>query len=124
MFCEIDTEDETCRFVPIPCEKDVWNIPEDTDIDATELDMSRFRDNIEDFQEEMNLESAWHKFVSENEFPSDITDMIYRLSIVEQLTEYNDNLMKELEELIKKNQAKQQELTEKENQLKKTGTKY
>lgn len=78
MFCEIDTEYETYVFVPIPCEKDVWNIPEDSgDIDATELDMSRFRDNVEDFQEEMNLESAWHKFVSENEFPSDITDMIY-----------------------------------------------
>ena len=26
-----------------------------------------------------------------------ITDMIYRLSVIEQLTEYNDNLMKELE---------------------------
>ena len=77
-FCVFDTDSGECDFVEIPFEKDVWNIPEDSgDIDATELDMSRFRDNIEDFQEEMNLESAWHKFVSENEFPSDITDMIY-----------------------------------------------
>ncbi len=77
-FCVFDTDNGECEFVEIPFEKDIWNIPEDSsDIDSTELDMSRFKDNIEDFQEEMNLESAWHKFVSENEFPSDITDMIY-----------------------------------------------
>lgn len=77
MFCEIDSEDESCVFITIPCEKDVWNIPEDTNINDTELDMSRFKDNIDDFQEEMNLESAWHKFVSENDFSEDITNMIY-----------------------------------------------
>ena len=49
---------------------------------------------------------------------TDITDMVYRLSIVEQLTDYNDKVMKELEELIKKNQAKQKELAEKEEELK------
>ncbi len=49
---------------------------------------------------------------------SDITDMIYRLSVVEQLTEYNDKVMKELEELIKRNQQKQKELAQKEEELK------
>ena len=44
--------------------------------------------------------------------------MIYRLSIVEQLTEYNNKIMKELEELIKKNQATQEELKKKEEELK------
>ena len=48
----------------------------------------------------------------------DITDMIYRLSIVEQLTEYNDKVMKELDALIKKNQATQKELAAKEEELK------
>ncbi len=47
-----------------------------------------------------------------------ITDMIYRMSIVEQLTEYNDNLMKELEALIKKNQEQQKNLTKKKEELK------
>ena len=32
-----------------------------------------------------------------------IKDMIYRMSVVEQLTEYNDKVMKELEALIKEN---------------------
>ncbi|MDD5887976.1 MAG: peptidoglycan DD-metalloendopeptidase family protein [bacterium] len=48
-----------------------------------------------------------------------ITDMIYRMSIVEQLTDYNDKIMKELEELIKTNKAKQEELTTKKAELKK-----
>ena len=49
---------------------------------------------------------------------TDITDMIYRLSIVEQLTDYNDRVMKELKELIKRNQEKQVELEAKQVELK------
>ena len=48
---------------------------------------------------------------------SSITDMIYRLSVIEQLTEYNDNLMKELEALIKSNEEKQKELEAKKKEL-------
>ncbi len=48
---------------------------------------------------------------------TDITDMIYRLSVVEQLTEYNDNLIKDLEELIEKNKIQQQKLDEKKKEL-------
>ena len=44
---------------------------------------------------------------------NDITDMIYRMSVVEQLMEYNDKIMKELEALIERNKAKQQELEQK-----------
>ena len=47
-----------------------------------------------------------------------ITDMIYRMSVVEQLTEYNENIMKELEALIKKNKQHQEELTNKKKELK------
>lgn len=66
---------------------------------------------------------------------STMTDLIYRVSVVQQLTEYNDNLIKELETLIENNKKKtvelenkqvemenkQQELTEKITQL--TGVK-
>lgn len=48
---------------------------------------------------------------------SDITDMVYRLSIVEQLTEYNDKVMKELKELIRQNQIKQKDLEAKKVEL-------
>lgn len=46
-----------------------------------------------------------------------ITDMIYRMSVVEQLTEYNDKIMKELEELIAKNKKQQEELSTKKASL-------
>ena len=34
--------------------------------------------------------------------------MIYRMSVVEQLTEYNDNIMTDLEELLRKMNNKRQ----------------
>lgn len=46
-----------------------------------------------------------------------ITDMIYRMSVIEQLTEYNDKVMKELEELIARNEARKKELKKKEENL-------
>ena len=50
---------------------------------------------------------------------TDITDLVYRMSIVEQLTEYNDNIMKELQALIDKNKSQQQELSNKKEELNK-----
>ncbi len=48
-------------------------------------------------------------------FGSDtITDMVYRLSIVEQITEYNDNMIKELESLITTNENRKVELANNE----------
>lgn len=46
-----------------------------------------------------------------------ITDMIYRMSIVEQLTEYNDQVMKELRRLIEENNRKKEELSQKQKEL-------
>lgn len=49
-------------------------------------------------------------------FGSDsITDMVYRLSIVEQITEYNDKTIKELEELINNNEKRKIELSNKQS---------
>lgn len=48
---------------------------------------------------------------------TDITDMIYRMSIVEQLTEYNDKIMNELQALIDSNKQKQLELKQKQEEL-------
>ena len=48
-----------------------------------------------------------------------ITDLIYRVSVIEQLTEYNKDLMKELRQLIKKNQQRTKQLAQKKKNLKK-----
>ncbi len=39
-----------------------------------------------------------------------ITDLIYRMSIVEQMTEYNNKITKELEEMIEKNKEREKEI--------------
>lgn len=46
-----------------------------------------------------------------------ITDMIYRISMTEQLAEYNDKVMKELDRLISQNKEKQQQLGSKKQEL-------
>ena len=48
-----------------------------------------------------------------------MTDMIYRMSVVEQLAEYNQKVIKELNELIERNKKKKAELATKEEELKK-----
>ena len=45
-----------------------------------------------------------------------ITDLVYRLAVVEQVTEYNDNVIKELKDLIEKNENRKKELAAKEKQ--------
>ncbi len=49
-----------------------------------------------------------------------ITDLVYRLAVVEQITEYNEKVVKDLEKLIKTNEDKKKELaaTEKKYQEK------
>lgn len=46
-----------------------------------------------------------------------VTDMIYRISVVEQLTEYNQKVVSDLNELISKNKAKKEELAKKKTEL-------
>ena len=50
---------------------------------------------------------------------TDVTDMVYRMAIVEQLTEYNDQMMDELTQLIEDNQKRKEELADKNEELEK-----
>lgn len=45
-----------------------------------------------------------------------ITDLVYRLSVVEQITEYNDKMVKELEDLISSNEKRKVELANKQKE--------
>jgi murein DD-endopeptidase MepM/ murein hydrolase activator NlpD len=109
--------------------KKIKNI--ETQIEEAENEIDRLQKEIEESEEEIKRKSEESKNIisyyqvsnGENAYlqyafgAESITDMVYRLSIVEQLTEYNDKIMKELEELIKKNQERQKELEEKEKEL-------
>ncbi len=104
----------------------------ESQIEEAEAEVQRLQKEIEESEAEIKRKSAESKSIisyyqlsnGENAYleyafgATDITDMVYRLSIVEQLTEYNDKIMKELEALIKRNQEKQKELQEKEEELK------
>ena len=48
---------------------------------------------------------------------TDMTDLIYRISVVEQLVEYNKSKIENLEQLIENNKAREIQLAEKEKQL-------
>lgn len=50
---------------------------------------------------------------------TDVTDMVYRMAIVEQLTEYNEQVMNELENLIEENKQRKIELASKNEELNK-----
>lgn len=50
---------------------------------------------------------------------TDVTDMVYRMAVVEQLTEYNDQIMDELTELIKENEQRKEGLATKNAELEK-----
>ncbi len=53
---------------------------------------------------------------------TDVTDMVYRMAIVEQLTEYNDQIMDELTQLVKENEQRKEELATKNAELEKLTT--
>ena len=111
--------------------KKIANI--EAQIEEAKNEIERLQKEIEESEKEIERKSEESKNIisyyqvsnGENAYleyafgATDITDMIYRLSIVEQLTEYNKKIMNELEELIKRNQAAQKELEAKQEELKK-----
>ncbi len=50
---------------------------------------------------------------------TDVTDMVYRMAIVEQLTEYNEQVMDDLTKLIEDNKQRKEELAAKNQELEK-----
>lgn len=100
-------------------------------IRQAEEDFKKLQEEIDESNREIKRKSEESKHIieyyqianGENSYleyifgATSITDMIYRMSVVEQLTEYNDNLMRQLEALIESNKVKQQELKKKQKDL-------
>ena len=103
----------------------------ETQIRNAEEEMVKLQEEIDASNEEITKKSQESKSIleyyqisnGENIYleyafgATSITDMIYRMSIVEQLTDYNDKIMKELEALIEKNKKQQKELEKKKTEL-------
>lgn len=62
----------------------------------------------------MNGENSYIEYVFG---ATSITDMIYRMSVVEQLADYNQKVVKELTELIERNKKQKSELEQKNKEL-------
>lgn len=62
----------------------------------------------------MNGENSYLEYIFGS---TSITDMIYRISVVEQLTDYNQKMVKELTELIETNKRQKSELEQKRKEL-------
>ena len=103
----------------------------ESQIETTEKEIQELQEEIERCNKEIekkdkeskNIISYYQISNGENAYleyafgAKDITDMIYRMSVVEQLTDYNDKVMKELKELIETNKKKTAELEQKKIEL-------
>ena len=67
--------------------------------------------NVVSYLQMSGGENAYLEYVFGTET---ITDLIYRLAVVEQITEYNENVIKEMQNLIKANEDRKVELKNKE----------
>lgn len=96
-------------------------------------DIERMHQEIEEYNEEIKDKSLQTKQlfqylqVSEGENvyleyifgANNVTDLIYRMSIVEQLTDYNEQVINQLEDMIEANKKREKELNAKEVELEK-----
>lgn len=75
-FYIYDSETDDFELQTLSVETDIWNTPEDTVIEKTELDMEGFKNNITDFQDDMNIVNAWESFAEINNIPTEYYDLI------------------------------------------------
>lgn len=95
------------------------------EIKTLEKQIEESNQKIKEKEEESKKLMKYFQVVSnENEYleyifgATSIKDMVYRVSVVEQLTDYNEQVMNELEQLINENNAKKEQLNTKNKELK------
>ena len=101
---------------------DINNIKEE--ISSLENDIKELEDSIAKKDDEIKKLMSFVQITSgESSYleyifgASDFTDFIYRISVAEQLSDYNENLMEEYNNAVKEQEAKQAELDQKQKDL-------
>lgn len=89
------------------------------EIDASNEEIKRKSEESKQIIEYYQIANGNNAYLEYAFGATDITDLIYRMSVVEQLTEYNEKIMDELEQLIEENNKKQENLKKKNEELKK-----
>lgn len=102
--------------------EDISNL--ETEITTLEDDIKKLEDSINKKDDEIkqlmsfvqltNGESTYLEYIFG---AKDFTDFIYRVSVAEQLSDYNDNLMKEYNSSVKEQETKQKELATSQQEL-------
>lgn len=87
------------------------------EIDASNLEIEQKSEESKRILEYYQISNGENAYLEYAFGATSITDMIYRISVIEQLTDYNDKIMKELEMLIEKNKKQQEELIKKQEDL-------
>lgn len=88
------------------------------EIAAAEIEIKEKDAQIKEVVNFLQVSSGESEYMEYIFGAKDFTDFIYRMSITEQMTDYNDRLIDEANTLIENNKKKQVELTNKEKELK------
>ena len=88
------------------------------EIEAAEIEIKEKDEQIKEVINFLQISSGESEYLEYIFGAKDFTDFIYRMSITEQMTDYNDRLIDEANTLIENNKKKQEELTNKEKELK------
>ncbi len=99
----------------IGAENDIKRLEEE--IEASNREIEKKTEESKKIMEYYQLENGDNAYLEYAFGAETITDMVYRVSIIEQLTAYNEKIMTELKELIERNQQKQKELANKKTEL-------
>lgn len=87
------------------------------DIEESEKNIAEKREETNEFLKFLQLSSGENTYLEYLFDADDYTDFIYRYAIVTQMSEYNNNLIKELETLINDLEEKKKNLNSKKNKL-------
>lgn len=93
-------------------------------IEINEKEIEKKRDETDNLLKYFQASSSENVYLEYLFEAKTYTEFIYRYAVIKQLTEYNDNLSKELKKLIDELENTKIELNEKEETLKKTKTTY
>lgn len=96
-------------------QKDIINL--NNEIEQLEIDIAKKDEEIKNIINFLQISSGESEYMEYIFGAKDFTDFIYRMAITEQLTEYNDKLITEFNNMIESNKQKKLTIQNKEKEL-------
>jgi len=105
---KVEAEIETVNANIAKLEKEIEELEKDIEVKDEEIK------ELMEFVQVSNGENTYMEYIFG---ASDFTDFIYRVSVAEQLSDYNDQLIEEYNKAIEKSEKQKKELAKKEEEL-------